>query len=47
MLGFKEKGTVALLGNLNARIGRSAAVDDVIGVHIILVGIDWFPSSVK
>ena len=32
VLGFREKGSVVLLGDFNARVGRSAGVDDVIGL---------------
>ena len=32
VLGFKQKGRVVLLGDFNARIGRSTDVDDVIGM---------------
>ena len=32
VLGFREKGSVVLLGDFNARVGRSADVDDVIGL---------------
>ena len=32
VLGFKQKGRVALLGDFNARVGRSTDVDDVIGM---------------
>ena len=31
VLGFREKGTVVLLRNFNARVGRSVNVDDVVG----------------
>ena len=30
VLGFKQKGRVVLLGDFNARVGRSTDVDDVI-----------------
>ena len=30
VLGFREKGSVVLLGDFNARVGRAADVDDVI-----------------
>ena len=35
VLGFREKGSVVLLGDFNARVGRSADihVDDVIGLY--------------
>ena len=29
---FREKGSVVLLGDFNARVGRYADVDDVIGL---------------
>ena len=32
VLGFIDKGSVVLLGDFNARVGRSADVDDVIGL---------------
>ena len=32
VLSFREKGQVVLLGDFNARIGRSVEVDDVIGM---------------
>ena len=32
VLGFKQKGRVVLLGDFNARVGRSTDVDDVIGI---------------
>ena len=32
VLGFREKGSVVLLGDFNARVGRSANIDDVIGL---------------
>ena len=32
VLGFREKGSVVLLGDFNARVGRSADVDDVISL---------------
>ena len=32
VLGFKQKGTVVLLGDFNARVGRSTDVDDVVGM---------------
>ena len=32
LLCFREKGTVALLGDFNARVGRSVDIDDVIGM---------------
>ena len=32
VLRFREKGKVVLLGDLNARVGRSAQIDDVIGM---------------
>ena len=32
VLGFREEGSVVLLGDFNARVGRSADVDDVIGL---------------
>ena len=32
VLGFKQKGRVVLLGDFNARVGRSTDVDDVIGM---------------
>ena len=31
VLSFEEKGKVVLLGDFNARVGRSQEVDDVIG----------------
>ena len=32
VLSFKEKGKVVLLGDFNARVGRSVQIDDVIGM---------------
>ena len=32
VLSFREKGQVVLLGDFNARVGRSVEVDDVIGM---------------
>ena len=32
VLSFREKGQVVLLGDFNARVGRSVDVDDVIGM---------------
>ena len=32
ILSFREKGRVVLLGDFNARVGRSVEVDDVIGM---------------
>ena len=32
VLSFKEKGKVALLGDFNARVGRSAQIDDEVGM---------------
>ena len=32
VLGSKQKGRVVLLGDFNARVGRSTDVDDVIGM---------------
>ena len=32
VLGFKQKGRVVLLGDFNARVGRSTDVDDVVGM---------------
>ena len=32
ILTFKQKGKVVLLGDFNARIGRSSEVDDMIGM---------------
>ena len=32
MLGFREKGTVVLLGDFNPRVGRAVDVDDVVGM---------------
>ena len=32
MLRFKQKGRVVLLGDFNARVGKSVDVDDVIGM---------------
>ena len=32
MVGFKQKGRVVILGDFNARVGRSSDVDDVIGM---------------
>ena len=32
VLSFREKGKVVLLGNFNARVGRSAQMDDVVGI---------------
>ena len=29
---FKEKGKVVLLGDFNARVGRSVQIDDIIGI---------------
>ena len=32
VLSFKQKGRVVLLGDFNARVGKSVDVDDVIGI---------------
>ena len=32
MLNFKEKGRVVLMGDFNARVGKSVELDDVIGL---------------
>ena len=32
VLNFKEKGRVVLLGDFNARVGKSVEMDDVIGM---------------
>ena len=32
VVSFREKGKVVLLGDFNARVGRSAQLDDVIGM---------------
>ena len=32
MLSFKQKGRVVLLGDFNARVGKSVDVDDVISM---------------
>ena len=32
VLSFREKGKVVLLGDFNARVGRSAQLDDVVGM---------------
>ena len=32
VLTFKQKGKVVLLGDFNARVGKSSEVDDVIGM---------------
>ena len=32
VLNFKEKGRVVLMGDFNARVGKSVEVDDVIGL---------------
>ena len=32
MLSFKQKGRVMLLGDFNARVGKSVDVDDVNGI---------------
>ena len=32
VLSFREKGKVVLLGDFNARVGRSVQIDDVIGM---------------
>ena len=32
VLTFKQKGKIVLLGNFNARVGKSSQVDDVIGM---------------
>ena len=38
---------MVLLGDFNARVGRSVELDDVIGMfgedNVMLVVIDWFP----
>ena len=34
VLSFKQKGMVVLLGDFNARVGKSVDVDDVIGVFV-------------
>ena len=42
-----RRGKVVLLGDFNARVGRSAQIDDVVGmlgrIHAMLVEIDCFP----
>ena len=46
VLTFRQKGKVVLLGDFNARVGRSVELDDVIGMlrtHVMLLVIDWFP----
>ena len=51
VLTFRQKGKVVLLGDFNARVGRSVEVDDVIGMFgedpLILVVIDWFPFGMR
>ena len=32
VLSFRQKGKVVLLGDFNARVGRSVELDDVIGM---------------
>ena len=32
VLSFKEKGKIVLLGDFNARVGRTVHIDDVIGM---------------
>ena len=32
VLSFREKGKVVLLGDFNASVGRSAQIDDVVGM---------------
>ena len=32
VLSFREKGNVVLFGDFNARVGRSAQIDDVVGM---------------
>ena len=32
VLSFREKGKVVLLGDFNVRVGRSAQLDDVVGM---------------
>ena len=44
VFSFREKGRVVLLGDFNARVGRSVQIDDVIGrICAMLVKIDCFP----
>ena len=47
VLSFREKEKVVLLGDFNARVGRSVQINDVIGMLgrtcAMLVGIDCFP----
>ena len=38
VLGFKQKGRVVLLGDFNARVGRSMDVEDVIGMFDDVIG---------
>ena len=47
VLSFKEKGRVVLLGDFNARVGRSAQIDAWLvclgKIRAMLVEIDCFP----
>ena len=47
VLSFREKAKVVLLGDFNARVGRSVQIDEVIGmlgrIRTMLVEIDCFP----
>ena len=44
----KQKGKVALLGDFNARVGRSSEVDDVIGICLrrrLVIHVDLLPGT--
>ena len=47
ILSFRETGKVVLLGDFNARVGRSAQLDDWLvclgRIRAMLVEIDCFP----
>ena len=51
VLSFREKGKVVLLGDFNARVGKAADDDDVIGnlgkTRVMLVVISSSPFCVK
>ena len=47
VLSFREKGKVVLLGDFNARVGKAADDDDVMGkTHVMLVVISSPPFCV-
>ena len=41
VLSFRQMGRVVLLGDFNARVGRSVELDDMIGMFLVVI--DWFP----